>query len=83
MSGVTDIDPADKRRYMQIALTLSERIASGELPSGAAMPGTRAIKEEFGVSIETAQKALRVLDSEGLIKKYPGLSYYVLGEEGG
>lgn len=78
MNPVTEIDPSDHRRYVQVALILKERITSGELASGAAMPGTRAIKEEFGISVETAQKSLRVLAREGLIKKYPGLPYYVL-----
>jgi DNA-binding GntR family transcriptional regulator len=52
---VTDIDPGDRRRYVQVALVLRERISSGELPPGVAMPGTRAVKAEFAISIETAQ----------------------------
>lgn len=85
MSPVTDIDidPSDRRRYVQVALILRERISSGELPPGAAMPSTRAIKAEFGISIETAQKSLRVLEQLGLIRKYAGLPYYVLDGDGG
>jgi DNA-binding GntR family transcriptional regulator len=68
---------------MQVAAALRGRIASGELADGARMPGTRAIKAEFEVSIETAQKSLRVLEAEGLIRKWPGIGYYVLGDQGG
>lgn len=74
-SAMTDDDP---RRYTQLAAVLRERITSGELATGDTMPGTRGISDEFGVSIETAQKALRVLEGEGLIRRYPGLPYYVL-----
>jgi len=70
------MDPSDRRKYMQIAATLRERISSGDLASGARLPGTRAIRVEFDTSQETAQKALRVLEDEGLIVKYPGLGYY-------
>ena len=78
VNAVTDADPTDRRRYVQIALILEERITSGELAYDTAVPGTRAIKAEFGVSIETAQKSLRLLANRGFIKRYPGLSYYVI-----
>jgi DNA-binding GntR family transcriptional regulator len=66
---------------MQIAAALRERIDSGELTSGMRMPGTRAIKTEFSTSIETAQKALRVLEQDGLIEKWPGVGYYVIARD--
>ena len=70
--------PTDPRRYMQVAAVLRERITTGEIPKDAAMPGTRAIAAEFGVSIETAQKALKVLADEGLIMRWAGLPYHVV-----
>ena len=75
----TDVpDPFEKRLYMQIAGALRDRIASGELAVGTRMPGTRAIKIEFATSMETAGKALRVLENEGRIKKWAGVGYWVL-----
>lgn len=65
--------PRDQRLYRRIAATLRDRIESGELARGTRMPGTRAIKDEFSTSQETAQKALRVLEAEGIIKKWPGV----------
>jgi DNA-binding GntR family transcriptional regulator len=70
--------PDDHRRYRQIAAVLRRRIESGELASGNRMPGTRSLKVEFNTSHETAQKALRVLEADGLIKKWPGVGYWVL-----
>ena len=66
---------------MQVAAVLRGRITSGELASGARMPGTRAIKDEFNVSQETAQKSLRVLEQEGVVQKWPGIGYWVLPHE--
>jgi GntR family transcriptional regulator len=66
---------------MQVAAVLRGRITSGELPSGARMPGSRGIKAEFGVSAETAQKSLRVLEEEGVIQKWPGIGYWVIPPE--
>lgn len=68
----------DPRRYMQIAAALRARIAAGELAPGDAMPSTRTLAQEYGTSLETANKALKVLADEGLIKRWPGLPYYVL-----
>ena len=63
---------------MRIAVDLRQRIASGELAPGDAMPSTRTLAQEHGTSIETANKALKVLADEGLIRRWPGLPYYVL-----
>lgn len=72
------MDPADPRRYMQVAAVLRARIRKGELRAGDAMPSSRTLAQEHGVSVETAVKALRVLADEGLIKRWPGLPYHVV-----
>ena len=63
---------------MRIAAELRARITSGELAPGDAMPSTRTLAQEYGTSLETANKALKVLADEGLIKRWPGLPYHVL-----
>ena len=68
----------DKRLYIRIAAILRDRIASGELVSGTRMPGTRSIKAEFSTSMETAGKALRVLENDGIIRKWAGTGHWVL-----
>jgi GntR family transcriptional regulator len=61
---------------MRTAAALRERIVSGEIAIGAALPSTRDIKKEHGVSVETAQRALHVLADEGLIRRWPGVGYH-------
>jgi DNA-binding GntR family transcriptional regulator len=63
---------------MRIAATLRTRILTGELSRGDAMPSTKQLAQEYGVSIETALKALHVLADEELIRRWPGLPYVVL-----
>ena len=70
------METPDPRRYMQVASVLRGRVL--ELSAGDAMPGAKVIAAEFRVSVETASKALRVLASEGLIKRWAGLPYIVL-----
>jgi len=74
---VCAMDPDDRRRYVQVAAELAARIKRGDIATGASLPSTRDIKQEFGVSIQTAQKAQRLLETEGLVRKYPGLGYFV------
>ena len=35
------------------------------------------LTQEHGIARQTAAKALRVLESEGLVYRVPGLGYYV------
>ena len=64
-------------KYRQIAAALRELITSGELPSGAPVPSAKTLAQEYGTSLETARKALRLLESEGLIEFAAGLAFHV------
>ena len=63
--------------YRQIAAILRERIQSGELAPGAAVPSVRTIQQEYGVAQTTARKAIRVLVDEGLAEIVPGWGTFV------
>lgn len=67
----------DPRRYVQIAVSIRRRIEAGELERGQPVPSITALVQEHGVARLTAAKALRLLDSEGLVHRVPGLGYYV------
>lgn len=67
----------DVHKYRQIAAALRERISSGELASGDPVPSAKTLSQEFGSSLETARKALRLLESEGLIEYAAGLAFHV------
>jgi DNA-binding GntR family transcriptional regulator len=69
--------PRELHKYRQIAAALRERIASGELASGDPVPSAKTLSQEYGTSVETARKALRMLLAEGLIEYAAGLSFYV------
>lgn len=63
--------------YEQVALALKRDIADGALPPGAQLPSFQALRERFGVSITTAQRALRILKDEGLIEGRVGEGNFV------
>jgi GntR family transcriptional regulator, transcriptional repressor for pyruvate dehydrogenase complex len=50
-----------------VAGALRERIVSGDLADGGALPGLEKLVQEFGVSPPSLREALRVLENEGLI----------------
>jgi GntR family transcriptional regulator len=63
--------------YQQIAAILRERIESGELAPGAAIPSVRTIQQEYGVAQTTARKAIKVLVDEGLAQIVRGWGTFV------
>jgi DNA-binding GntR family transcriptional regulator len=67
---------ADPRAYMRLYAQLKARIEGGELAAGARL-SIGLIADEFDVSRDTVQKALRLLERDGLIERYEGLGWYV------
>lgn len=63
--------------YEQVAVALKRDIASGELSPGDQLPSYQALHERFGVSVTTAQRALRLLKDEGLIEGRVGEGTFV------
>lgn len=53
--------------YMQLVKHYREAITSGALTSGQRLPATRTMAEEWDVAYTTVAKALRQLQSEGLV----------------
>ncbi|MGY4879303.1 PLP-dependent aminotransferase family protein [Vreelandella aquamarina] len=65
-------------RYEEVAGTVRERIEHGIYRVGDRLPSIRAVCEEFGVSISTAQEAYRQLMDAALIDSRPKSGYFVL-----
>lgn len=63
--------------YVKVADQVQEEIRSGRLPSGAALPGERALTELYGVSIGTVRRALRELRARGLVATLPAKGTFV------
>jgi len=73
--AVTD----DPRVYLRIAGELRDRIDAGELAADRKIPSVRTLAQEYEVAYDTAQHAVRTLEAEGLVRRYPGRGYYVTG----
>ena len=67
----------DPRKYVQITKALREKIASGVLQPGDAV-SMAYTAQEWKAARQTVGKALRVLEAEGLLKRYPGIGYHVI-----
>ena len=70
-------DNSDPRAYVRIAAEVRARIESGDLAPGDPVPSITTLVQQHGVARETAAHALKVLAGEGLVRRYPGLGYYV------
>src|SRR5258706_16146048 len=55
------------RTHVYIAEQLRRQITLGVLPTGGALPPARALAAMFGVARATVQRAVRILESEGLV----------------
>lgn len=56
------------------------RIGDGTYPPGTRVPSVVQLGSEFGIANVTAQKVVRALRDEGLIRTEPGMGSYVTGE---
>ncbi|WP_230195093.1 GntR family transcriptional regulator [Streptomyces coriariae] len=70
---------ADNRApYAKIAAHYMELITSGQLQPGTLLPSIKNLSEEWKVSTATAEKALRKLRNEGLVRGIHGIGTEVL-----
>ena len=63
--------------YLQLARILREMITSGQIAPRQPMPSIKTLTQQYGVAKGTAEKALRVLRTEGLVVTVPGRGIYV------
>jgi DNA-binding GntR family transcriptional regulator len=66
--------------YMRMADHLAARIAAGELPADARLPGERDLAAEYGVAIGTARRAVEELRDRRKVVTLPGKGTFVLGK---
>lgn len=72
---------ADNRApYAKIAARYTELITSGQLQAGSLLPSIKTLSEEWKVSTTTAEKALRKLRDEGLVRGIHGIGTEVLDQ---
>jgi DNA-binding GntR family transcriptional regulator len=75
-------DESDPRAYIRLAADLRQAIADGTYPPGSPTPSITTLSQQYGHARQTCAKALGVLVDEGLLIRYPGLGYYVVGAQG-
>lgn len=63
--------------YRRIAAAMTERIDSGDLPTGAALPSEAALAAEFGVTRPTVRQGLAELRATGVIRVVNGKGAFV------
>jgi LacI family transcriptional regulator len=64
----TKLAPAkDEGSYSWVAEQLRQVIAAGEVRAGSPLPSTKDIGSRYGVSAETARRAAKQLETEGLL----------------
>src|SRR5262245_3270396 len=68
--------------YQQVADDLRQKMASGELPVGAAIPSTAQMTRQYGVSSTVVRAAVGQLRSEGLLVGQPGKGVFVCAVPG-
>ena len=56
---------------------LRAKIKSGEYPHDSKIPSRIDLAHQYGVSPETAAKAVRILRDEGLVQVVPGYGVFV------
>lgn len=70
--------PDDHRLpYLQIVDDLRRSIAFGEIAPGSKLPSNADLKRRYGVASQTAQNAVNVLKSEGLVYGVAGRGVFV------
>lgn len=63
--------------YIQIADRLVSQIESGDLAPGDQLPPERELSEKLGVNRMTLRRALRVLESQGLVVRKHGVGTFI------
>jgi DNA-binding LacI/PurR family transcriptional regulator len=63
--------------YQQLRQVLFSRIRGGEFAAGAMLPSENQLREEYGVSVTTARRALLELVKEGVVRRRVGVGTMV------
>ena len=63
--------------YAQITSQIKEKILSGELKTGEALPSIRLLAKELRISVITTKRAYEDLEKAGFINTVPGKGCFV------
>jgi LacI family transcriptional regulator len=70
---ITKLVPSEKIEgsYPWLAEQLKQAIQAGQVRAGSNLPSTKEIGSKYGVSAETARRAAKQLEAEGLLVSHP------------
>lgn len=68
--------------YQQLARNMMQRIRTGDYPAGQPLPPIRSISSEFNVSVNVVQRAIRILEQDGLVLSQHGKQVMVATAKG-
>lgn len=76
-------DPADPRKYIQLAAELRHCILDGTFRPGDPAPSINVLAaERGGWARQTVAKSFQILEGEGLLIRVKGFGYFILGTAG-
>jgi GntR family transcriptional regulator, transcriptional repressor for pyruvate dehydrogenase complex len=79
-SGTAAIEPVRRLKVADsVASQMTQLIAGGELRLEARLPSERALADQFGVGRSSMREALRILESNGLVRTEHGVGVFVSG----
>ena len=67
--------------WLQVSTRLKQQIATGELPPGAKLPGSRDLALQYGINPNTAARIYQEMEREGVCETRRGLGTFVTGRE--
>jgi DNA-binding GntR family transcriptional regulator len=67
--------------YVQVADDLRRAIEEGEYQVGQRLPAGRTLAKQYQVGLNTAQRAVDLLKSDGLVVSYPARGVFVSSRE--
>ena len=68
-------------RYLSIAYQIAKRIVSGELIEGSRLSGRTLLSSEYQVSSETIRKAIKVLETYGVVESKERSGIVILSQK--
>ena len=80
---MSELSLVPARKHVEISQVLRDAIVSGKHPGGSRMPSEAQLVKRFGASRPTVARALRTLETEGLVTRRAGSGTYATGDTNG
>src|SRR6185437_10378178 len=71
-AGNAAVQAASQPAYRQVVRSIEAKIMSGEWAVGDRVPAETALASDFGVHRSTVREAIRVIEQNGLVRRYDG-----------